>query len=77
MTDLQLRLEVQGAAQNWVASIMQQYGVSATMMEDALSKVLLSLKDLVAQETIQSILAEQAPIQEEKEKKDGGTATDN
>lgn len=67
MTDLQLRLEVQGAAQNWVASIMQQYGVSATMMEDALTKVLLNLKDLVAQEAIQSMLAEQAPIQEEKE----------
>ena len=73
MTDLQLRLEVQGAAQNWVASIMQQYGVSATMMEDALLKVLLNLKDLVAQETIQSILAEQAPIQEEKEISDGET----
>lgn len=67
MTDLQLRLEVQAAAQNWVASIMQQYGVSATMMEDALTKVLLNLKDLVAQEAIQSMLAEQAPIQEEKE----------
>ena len=52
---------------------MQQYGVSAAMMEDALLKVLLSLKDLVAQETIQSILAEQAPIQEEKEISDGET----
>lgn len=76
MTDLQLRLEVQGAAQNWVASIMQQYGVSATMMEDALSKVLLNLKDVAAQETIQSILAEEAPIQEEKEINDGEQTTD-
>jgi hypothetical protein len=47
MNDLQIRLEVQGAIQQWVASFMEEYQIPAYMMEDALNKVLLNLKDQV------------------------------
>ena len=50
MNELQLRFELQGSLQQWVDSTMQQYNISAAMMEDAMSKVLLSLKDRVWQD---------------------------
>lgn len=77
MNQLQLRLEVKAAAQNWAASVMQQYGVPAYIMEEALQSVQLSLKDVIAQELIAEIQAGQAPIQEEEENEDGGTQSDN
>jgi hypothetical protein len=48
--NLQTRLELQGAVQQWTASFMQNNGISAAMMEDALNKVLLKLKDRVLEE---------------------------
>lgn len=69
--NLQLRVQIASAAQTWVATVMQQYGVSASMMEDAMSKVLLVLKDMAAQELIEELTAE-TPIQEEGEVEDGG-----
>lgn len=77
MNQLQLRLEVKAAAQNWVASIMQQYGVPAYIIEEALQSVQLNLKDMITQELLAEIQAEQAPTQEEKENEDGGTQSDN
>lgn len=50
MNELQLRFELQGSLQQWVNSTMQRYNISAAMMEDAMSKVLLSLKDRVWQD---------------------------
>jgi len=50
MNELQLRFELQGSLQQWVNSTMQQYNISAAMMEDAMSKVMLSLKDKVWQD---------------------------
>jgi hypothetical protein len=50
MNELQLRFELQGSLQQWVDSTMQQYNISAAMMEDAMSKVMLSLKDRVWQD---------------------------
>lgn len=50
MNELQLRLELQISLQQWVNSTMQQYNISAAMMEDAMSKVMLSLKDKVWQD---------------------------
>ena len=68
MTNLQLRTEVQGAIQNWVASIMQQNNIPASMMEEALTKVLLNIKDLVLQETIREMAEANTPPQEIEEK---------
>lgn len=50
MNELQLRFELQISLQQWVNSTMQQYNISAAMMEDAMSKVMLSLKDKVWQD---------------------------
>ena len=50
MNELQLRFELQGSLQQWINSTMQQYNISAAMMEDAMSKVMLSLKDKVWQD---------------------------
>ena len=47
--NLQLRLELQGSLQQWIDSTMQQYNISAAEMEDAISRVLLKLKDQVLQ----------------------------
>lgn len=69
--ELQTRYEVQLATQQWVASFMNQNNIPAYMMEDALNKVLLLLKDqvvtdlLVAAAQAQST-EEQAPHQEEE-----------
>lgn len=82
---LQLRLEVKAALQQWVANIMQQNQIPAYMMEDALVSVQLSLKDLVMQDTLMEIRMEQASMEqnpmeqafmqprEEVEQNDGGT----
>ena len=48
--NLQLRLELQGSLQHWIDSTMQDYNISAAEMEDAMSRVLLKLKDQVLQD---------------------------
>ena len=82
MNQLQLRLEVKAAAQNWVAAIMQQYEVPATIMEDALQSVQLNLKDLIAQELIAELQKQQhqqTSIQENKkeEEEENGESQSN
>jgi len=47
---IQLRLELQASLQQWIDSTMQQYNISSAMMEDAVTKVLVQLKDKVFQE---------------------------
>lgn len=47
MNNLQLRLELQISLQRWIDSTMSNYNISAAEMEDALSRVLLKLKDKV------------------------------
>lgn len=48
--NLQLRLQLQGSLQQWIDSTMKQYNISSAEMEDAVSKVLLKLKDQVLQD---------------------------
>lgn len=48
--NLQLRLELQGSLQQWINSAMNQFNISAAEMEDAMSRVLLQLKDQVLQD---------------------------
>lgn len=47
---IQLRLELQVSLQQWIDSTMQQYDISPAMMEDAITKALVQLKDKVFQE---------------------------
>lgn len=47
MNNLQLRLELQVSLQRWIDTTMSNYNISTAEMEDALSRVLLKLKDKV------------------------------
>lgn len=59
MNELELRIRVQGMVKQWVNNFMLSNGVSATVMEDALNKVVSELKDAVMQEFIASVTAPQ------------------
>ena len=77
MNNLQTRLELQGSLQQWVDSTMQQFEISAAEMEDAVTRVLLKLKDQVLQDyLIEQQRAYQEAIasstQEIKEEDNGG-----
>ena len=52
MNNLQLRLELQISLQRWIDSTMSNYNISAAEMEDALSRVLLKLKDKVFEDCL-------------------------
>lgn len=50
MNNLQLRLELQISLQQWIDNTMSNYNISAAEMEDALSRILLKLKDKVCED---------------------------
>ena len=47
MNNLQLRLELQVSLQRWIDNTMSNYNISAAEMEDALSRILIKIKDKV------------------------------
>lgn len=65
--NLQQHLEVQASAQQWADDFMQNYNISATEMTDALTKVLLNLKDKVIVEYLTELTHQQinATVQQE------------
>lgn len=65
MNNLQRRLEVQGAIQQWVASFMREYNIPAWMMEDGLNKVLLVLKDQTVTDLLTAAAQDQLAQQKE------------
>lgn len=69
MNELELRIRVQNMVQNWVAAQLQQ--VPAYMMEDALNKALVSVKELALQEFIESVTTSEPevekPVEDQKE----------
>lgn len=76
--NLQTRLELQGSLQNWVDSTMNQFNISAAQMEDAMSKVMLNLKDKVLQDYLleqqqayQKAMASSSIPEEQEEDVDG------
>lgn len=67
MTQEQFRLAVQNDVKNWLIGYKNTNGVPASFMEDAINKVLVSLKDEVLQEFITAVSqspAEEVPQQE-------------
>lgn len=68
MNTLQTRLELQGTVQQWVNSIMSQYNISPSMMDDALSKVLLNIRELAIQEFL--IAAQMASSNQQEDVKE-------
>lgn len=70
MNELQLRLELQGAVQNYVEQLLYQNGVPAHLIEDAFTKALVYIKNKTVQEFIISASAKTPPTEKE-EVKDG------
>lgn len=58
MNELQVRLELQGSIQQYIENFLNQ-GIPATMMEDALNKVLLFVKDKAVTEFLISAQTQQ------------------
>lgn len=56
--DLQKRMEVQASVIEWIDFFMKQNNISASMMEDALSKALISIKDKAVKEFLIYIQAQ-------------------
>lgn len=48
--NLEKRMQVQAAVNEWVSTFMHNNNLSASTMEDALSKTLLSIKDQAMKE---------------------------
>ena len=59
MNELQLRVSVQNTLAQIVADLMQSNHIPPHIMEDALNKVLLDIKESAYQELINAILREQ------------------
>ena len=57
--NIQQHLEVQASAQQWADDFMQNYNISATERTDALTKVLLNLKDKVIVEYLMEMTQQQ------------------
>nr|DAR16919.1 MAG TPA: hypothetical protein [Caudoviricetes sp.] len=73
MSDFEFRMRIQGAVQEFVENFMKQNNLSAAVMEDAMNKSMVWLKDQVLKETVLSMT--QAKPQEpesEKEEDNGG-----
>ena len=70
MNEFELRLRLQNTLQDYVNQLMFSNNVPAAMMEDALNKVLINLKDKVILEFIAAV---SQPVQEDimKEQEDG------
>ena len=85
--NIQRHLEVQASAQQWADDFMQNYDVTATEMIDALTKVLINLKDKSIVEYLTEIankqqeyaaaqqeqMQSQAPQEEEVDGKESNT----
>lgn len=71
---LQTRLELQASLQQWINSMMSQYSIPASMMEDALTKALIPLKDQILQEylTLQAQAYQKALEQSAQAEKEVG-----
>jgi hypothetical protein len=72
----QLRLELQVSLGQWIKDVMANYNIPATMMEDALNKALLDIKDKVHQELLMQQLEaakqqKSVEFEPEEEKEEG------
>lgn len=72
MTNEQKRLEVYSAIDQYLGSFMVQNQVPASMMEDALNKCMLNLKDRVVQEFIAAAVQESEMLAQMTAEEDNG-----
>jgi len=66
MTNEQKRMALYNTITNYLVALQQQNNIPASMMEDAINKYLVSLKDQIIQEMLLEIPEEESNIQEEK-----------
>lgn len=73
MSDFEFRMRIQGAVQEFVENFMKQNNLSAAVMEDAMNKSMVWLKDQVLKETVLSMTQTkpQEPESEKEEDNDG------
>lgn len=72
MNELQLRIEVQGAVQNYVEQLLFQNGVPAHLVEDAFTKSLAYLKEKSLQEFVLAASTPSVPDESEGEEVENG-----
>lgn len=73
MNEFETRYRVQTTVEGWINTFMNQNGLPASMMVDALNSALVQLKDKATQEFIASVSAPSEPaekVQEDKEKEE-------
>jgi hypothetical protein len=70
MVEQQLRLEIQSMVQRVLDSIKQQNQISPSVMEDAINKYLVGLKEEVLQEFIAAITVQTPSVPQEEEEFD-------
>lgn len=73
MNNYEMRFQVQATLQQLVESFMQQNNLSAAVVEDALNKVTLYVKDLAVKELLVSLQQQpepQDPVEEEEQKEE-------
>ena len=67
MNELQLRIQVQGAVQQYAEQLLYQNGVPAHIIEDAFSKVLGYVKEKSLQEFLNTAMTPSVSKDEEEE----------
>ena len=73
MNNYEMRFQVQATLQQLVESFMQQNNLSAAVVEDALNKVTLYVKDLAIKELLVSLQQQSEPqdlVEEEEQKEE-------
>ena len=70
MSELQLRIELQGAVQQYAEQLMFQNGIPAHIVEDAFAKTLGYVREKSLQEFIQSVTVPPATEKKQKEEED-------
>lgn len=70
MNELQLRIQVQGAVQQYVEQLLYQNGVPAHIIEDAFFKTLGYIREKSMQEFLNAAMAPSVS-EEEEEEQDG------
>ena len=72
MSDFEFRMRIQGAVQEFVENFMKQNNLSAAVMEDAMNKSMVWLKDQVLKETVLSITQTKSQEPESEKEEDNG-----
>lgn len=71
MNELQMRIQVQGAVQQYAEQLLYQNGVPAHIAEDAFSKALAYLREKSMQEFLEAAMTPSVSEEKEETEQDG------